>query len=63
MLSLLSHFRLFKPMDCSPQLLYPWDFSGKNAAMGCQLPLPPGDCLNPGIESAPPALGGRFFTT
>ena len=34
---LVSHGRLFcGPMDLQPaRLLYPWDFSGKNAGMGC----------------------------
>ena len=51
-----------------PHGLYParflctLDFPGKNARMGYPYPSP-GDLPNPGIEPAPPALAGGFFTT
>ena len=45
-----------------PRLLCPWDFPGKNTGVACYLLLQ-GNLPNPGIEPAPPALAGGFFTT
>ena len=44
-------------MDCNP----PWDVPGKNLEWVAF--LSPSDLPNPGIESAYPALAGRFFFT
>ena len=44
------------------RLLCPWDFPGKNTAVGCHAFLP-GDLSDPGIQPTSPALAGRFFTT
>ena len=53
-------------MDCSPpRLLCPWDFPRQEYWSGLPFP-PPGDLLDPGIETsspASPAMAGRFFTT
>ena len=50
---LLSRVQLCDPMDCSPpRLLCPWDFPGKNAAVGCHFLLQeifPTQGLNPGL--------------
>ena len=50
---------LCSPMDCSPP-----GFSVHGISQTSGLPFPsPRDLLNPRIESASPALAGRFFTT
>ena len=43
------------------RLICPWDYPGKNTAVGCHFLLP-GDLPNPGIKPSSPALAGRFFT-
>ena len=56
-----------QPYGLQPtRLLCPWDFPGKNTAVGGLLCPPPGDLPNPGMEPVSlmsPALAGRFFTT
>lgn len=42
--------------------LSPWSSPSKNTGVGCH-DLPPGDLLDSRIESASPALEGRYFTT
>ena len=46
-------------MDCTRQT--PWDFPGKNTAVGCHSLLQGSSRLR--IEPASPALAGIFFTT
>ena len=41
------------------RLLCPWDFPGKNTAVGCH--LSPGDFLDPRVEMASPPLAGRLY--
>ena len=54
---------LCNPLGLQPtRLLCPWDFPGKNTAMGCPFPSL-GDLPKPGIKFGSPALAGRFFTT
>ena len=43
------------------RLFCPWGFSREERWSGLPRP-PPGDLLDPGIELAPPALAGGFFT-
>ena len=56
----LSYVRFFVTPEPTG-LLCPLDFPGKNTGVGCQDPLPR-DLPDPGTESTPPALAGRFFT-
>ena len=53
---------LYDPVDCSPPGSRPWDSPGKNTGVGCHCLSSPGDLLDPGIESAPPALQADSFT-
>ena len=56
-----------QPYGLQPtRLLCPWDFPGKNTAVGGLPCPPPGDLPNPGMEPVSlvsPALAGGFFTT
>ena len=45
-------------MDCSHQVLGPWDFPGENTGVGC-----PGGLPDSGIEPTSSALAGTFFAT
>ena len=45
------------------RLLYPWDFPGTNAGVGCHFLLQGIFSTGPGIKFASPALAGKFFIT
>ena len=66
MLSLFSRVRLFEtPWAIARQVPLSMGFSRQEYRSGLPCP-PPGDLLNPGIESkshTSPVLAGRFFTT
>ena len=57
-----SYLTLCNPIDVSPQVPRPWDFSRSKYWSGSPFPSS-GDFSHPGIEPASPTLAGRFFTT
>ena len=55
-------YSFLTPWTVACRLLCPWDFSGKNTAVGCHFLLQR-DVPDPGIGPASPMLAGRFFAT
>ena len=55
---------LCNPMDYSPPGSFcPWDFLGKNTAVGCFFFFLQGIFPTQGLKPASPAVAGGFFTT